>query len=647
MMATAQDKTHNAILNLAREREERRRQAEDAKKRRAAEARDLMEKGKFGDSDFVSMIEKFRATSDIESSSQPYLPQDGKINVAVRKRPISEREQSLLDHDSVTCANPRVVVHHCKLKVDGITKNLENTQFEFDYAFGEDATNDQVYQSTCLPLVEWVVLKNGKSTVFAYGQTGSGKTYTMEGLQQRVARDIFRLARSRGTRDSIVRVKCSNFELYGAQCLDLLNDRRVCAVREDGQGEIHVDGLHEEEAADEDDFFSILQRGAAERTTRSTEMNADSSRSHAIFQVSLSTGGKLSLIDLAGSERGQDSKNHDQTRRVESAAINKSLLALKECIRALDPASGCAHVPYRGSKLTMVLKDSFAENSRTLMISCVSPAASSSDHTLNTLRYADRVKAKGAGSSSAPIVTQMLQPKSPGPRRSGVLTSKNVSSSQANSLANSTSTFNRPKSPGPLGSAKAAKSSIVPSPHKRIRYPVSARTNKSNVSNVSVENLNISGVSLKSARSASGSMNSSPVNEDDEEFFVGMEEENQVPYEGAVARRPSAEVPRKKDDERVNQEFVPVSVHALVDEEESLLMAYSQGVQQNFRTITEESTLLNEIDSMVDYDIEEYVEKLRGLLEQKLKTMEDLHTQLLTFQQHLKEEGQYVMGTGK
>src|SRR5690606_20784719 len=115
-----------------------------------------------------------------------------------------------------------------------------------------------------------------------YGQTGSGKTFTMQGLQTRVARDIFRFARTRANKDRIVRVRCANFELYGAQCLDLLNERRVCAVREDGQGEIHIDGLHEEEAMDEDDFLAILQRGMAVRTTRSTEMNADSSRSHAI-----------------------------------------------------------------------------------------------------------------------------------------------------------------------------------------------------------------------------------------------------------------------------------------------------------------------------------------------------------------------------
>ena len=106
----------------------------------------------------------------------------------------------------------------------------------------------------------------------------------------------------------------------------------------------------------------------------------------------MGTIGKMSLIDLAGSERGQDPKNHNRQRRIEGAEINKSLLALKECIRAIGSTS--AHVPYRASKLTMVLKDSFSSDAKVVMISCVSPCASYSDHTNNTLRYADRIKEK-------------------------------------------------------------------------------------------------------------------------------------------------------------------------------------------------------------------------------------------------------------
>jgi kinesin family member 2/24 len=153
------------------------------------------------------------------------------------------------------------------------------------------------------------------------------------------------------------------------------------------------------------------------RTTHTTEANDTSSRSHAICQLLLEHDGKLkgklTLVDLAGSERGSDTKSHNSQRRTESAEINTSLLSLKECIRALGQKS--AHVPYRGSKLTLLLKDCFSPNSKTTMIATVSPGASSTDHSLNTLRYADRIKeqrattvgtthisSKGASGSSIP-----------------------------------------------------------------------------------------------------------------------------------------------------------------------------------------------------------------------------------------------------
>lgn len=104
--------------------------------------------------------------------------------------------------------------------------------------------------------------------------------------------------------------------------------------------------------------------------------------------------GRFSFIDLAGSERGADTTASDKQTRLEGAEINKSLLALKECIRALDSAGSNAHIPFRASKLTQVLKDTFEGKARAVMICTVSPTASSADHTLNTLRYADRIKQK-------------------------------------------------------------------------------------------------------------------------------------------------------------------------------------------------------------------------------------------------------------
>jgi kinesin family protein 2/24 len=107
--------------------------------------------------------------------------------------------------------------------------------------------------------------------------------------------------------------------------------------------------------------------------------------------------GKLLLVDLAGSERAADTKSNDRNRRMEGAEINKSLLGLKECIRALD--SGASHVPFRASKLTMVLRDSFLNktSAKIVMIACINPGSTSADHTLNTLRYADRLKVGDSG----------------------------------------------------------------------------------------------------------------------------------------------------------------------------------------------------------------------------------------------------------
>ena len=139
------------------------------------------------------------------------------------------------------------------------------------------------------------------------------------------------------------------------------------------------------------------------RTTHATKANDTSSRSHAITQIKIQeqgvkTPGKLLLVDLAGSERAQDCQGNDKDRQAEGAEINTSLLGLKECVRALDSQKGQAsqgqHVPFRQSKLTMVLRDSFLANEKVkiVMLTCICPGMSSANHTLNSLRYAERLK---------------------------------------------------------------------------------------------------------------------------------------------------------------------------------------------------------------------------------------------------------------
>ena len=228
----------------------------------------------------------------------------------------------------------------------------------------------------------------------------------MTGIQRMVAEDIFSSLRSHSHDNTINNGCCSLenttcsiaiFEIYGGRIQDLLNNRNRLKVLEDGKGEVVVSGLEEFQATTPQEFLSLIEQGHNNRTTHATEANDVSSRSHAICQILLrdklngKLRGKLSLVDLAGSERGNDTKEHNRQRRTESSEINTSLLALKECIRAIDGES--KHVPYRQSKLTLILKDCFVSKAaRTAMIATLSPGSNSTDHTVNTLRYADRIK---------------------------------------------------------------------------------------------------------------------------------------------------------------------------------------------------------------------------------------------------------------
>uniref|UniRef100_A0A0R0J8F4 Kinesin-like protein n=1 Tax=Glycine max TaxID=3847 RepID=A0A0R0J8F4_SOYBN len=238
---------------------------------------------------------------------------------------------------------------------------------------------------------------------------GSGKTYTMKPLPLKASRDILRLMHHT-YRNQGFQLFVSFFEIYGGKLFDLLNDRKKLCMREDGKQQVCIVGLQEYRVSDVETIKELIEQGNATRSTGTTGANEESSRSHAILQLAIKRSvdgnvskpprvvGKLSFIDLAGSERGADTTDNDKQTRIEGAEINKSLLALKECIRALDNDQG--HIPFRGSKLTEVLRDSFVGNSRTVMISCISPSSGSCEHTLNTLRYADRVKSLSKGNNS-------------------------------------------------------------------------------------------------------------------------------------------------------------------------------------------------------------------------------------------------------
>jgi kinesin family protein 2/24 len=171
---------HWSFVSSQKERDERRKAMEQAKQERLAEEQRNREMGTPGDVDFQRMIRRYRE-NEAPPEQKHTTPGEMKICVCVRKRPISQKEIKRCDYDSVTCINPLVLVHDCKFKVDGISKYLDNSPFEFDHTFHEDDSTDDIYIYACQPLVDFV-LNGGRATVFAYGQTGSGKTYTMQGL---------------------------------------------------------------------------------------------------------------------------------------------------------------------------------------------------------------------------------------------------------------------------------------------------------------------------------------------------------------------------------------------------------------------------------------------------------------------------------
>jgi len=363
------------------------------------------------DKDYQKMIRNKKA--DLEDyEPDPHVEVgNSKIFVVVRKRPLSRKEQLNGEIDNITCLNPKVIVHECKIKVDGITKYLEDHQFYFDNTFSENESTQEIYDYTVGPMIE-MVLNKGIVTCFAYGQTGSGKTYTMKGIENLAINHLFEECQNMYGEEHNLSFYISFFEIYGGRLYDLLNNKNKLQVLDDQNGKTQIYGLQEIYAGSPDEMRMIIDKGNSIRTTHNTVTNATSSRSHAICNIIIKEKnkknkynffGKLSLVDLAGSERAQETQSNNRVRRAEGAEINKSLLALKECIRALQARKNSGnseiHVPFRASKLTHVLRDSFVsknDKSKIIMISCINPSYISSNHTINTLRYSDRLKEQTA-----------------------------------------------------------------------------------------------------------------------------------------------------------------------------------------------------------------------------------------------------------
>nr|XP_012803214.2 chromosome-associated kinesin KIF4A-like [Jaculus jaculus] len=326
------------------------------------------------------------------------------VRVALRCRPLVPREigegcQMCL---SFVPGKPQVVV--------GTDKS-----FTYDFVFDPSTEQEEIFNTAVAPLIK-SLFKGYNATILAYGQTGSGKTYSMGGaytaeqedeptvgIIPRVIRLLFKEIDKKN--DSEFTLKVSYLEIYKEEILDLLCSPREKAshinIREDPKAGVKIVGLTERTVFLASDTVSCLEQGNSSRTVASTAMNSQSSRSHAIFTIfieqrkktdkSSSFHSKLCLVDLAGSERQKKSKAEGD-RLKEGININRGLLCLGNVISALGDDRKNSFVPYRDSKLTRLLQDSLGGNSHTLMIACVSPADSSLEETLNTLRYADRAR---------------------------------------------------------------------------------------------------------------------------------------------------------------------------------------------------------------------------------------------------------------
>ncbi|XP_051026869.1 kinesin-like protein KIF13A isoform X2 [Acomys russatus] len=348
---------------------------------------------------------------------------DTKVKVAVRVRPMNRRELELNTKCVVEMEGNQTVLH----PPPSNTKQGERKPpkvFAFDYCFWSmDESNTTKYagQEVVFKCLGEGILEKAfqgyNACIFAYGQTGSGKSFSMMGhaeqlgLIPRLCCALFKRIALEQNESQTFKVEVSYMEIYNEKVRDLLDpkgSRQSLKVREHKVLGPYVDGLSQLAVTSFEDIESLMSEGNKSRTVAATNMNEESSRSHAVFNIiitqtlyDLQSGNsgekvsKVSLVDLAGSERVSKTGAAGE-RLKEGSNINKSLTTLGLVISSLaDQAAGKGKnkfVPYRDSVLTWLLKDNLGGNSQTSMIATISPAADNYEETLSTLRYADRAK---------------------------------------------------------------------------------------------------------------------------------------------------------------------------------------------------------------------------------------------------------------
>ncbi|KAJ6625238.1 Kinesin-like protein KIF18B [Pseudolycoriella hygida] len=327
------------------------------------------------------------------------------LQVILRMRPLLGKELKLNKRNVIEIIDQNTIIfdpihnEFCSKEERFAGFARKDLRLSFDRVFGKEATNVDIFHYSLRPLIS-SVLKGYNCCVFVYGVTGAGKTYTMLGSDTKrgvvylAMEELFRQIETQRSHQSID-VGISYVEVYNEQVINLLTKDGPLKLREDSNGVI-IDGVIPQRIQNCDEMVTLLCIGNHNRSQHPTDANYKSSRSHAICQVHLASTNKasglrrvvkLSMIDLAGSERGSSS-SYEELRFKEGTSINKSLLALGNCIKKL--AEGSKHIPYRDSNMTRILKDSLSGNCKTVMIANVSPAERSYSETYNTLLYATR-----------------------------------------------------------------------------------------------------------------------------------------------------------------------------------------------------------------------------------------------------------------
>ncbi|XP_064829221.1 kinesin-like protein KIF3A isoform X1 [Oncorhynchus masou masou] len=344
-------------------------------------------------------------SNKMDKSDKPEVMDN--VKVVVRCRPLNQKERSMGHKQAVSVDENRGTITVNKLE----TTHEPPKTFTFDTVFGPDSKQLDVYNLTARPIID-SVLEGYNGTIFAYGQTGTGKTFTMEGVRavpellgiipNSFAHVFGHIAKAEGDTRFLVRV--SYLEIYNEEVRDLLGKDQMqrLEVKERPDVGVYIKDLSGYVVNNADDMDRIMTMGHKNRSVGSTNMNEHSSRSHAIFTITIESSekgvdgdqhvrmGKLHLVDLAGSER-QGKTGATGQRLKEATKINLSLSTLGNVISALVDGKS-THVPYRNSKLTRLLQDSLGGNSKTMMCANIGPADYNYDETISTLRYANRAK---------------------------------------------------------------------------------------------------------------------------------------------------------------------------------------------------------------------------------------------------------------